>query len=273
MFAFLSGIGLKQSLDKNPDLKRYYTRRVIRVLIPYLIIAGITYVERDLLYLHDIGRFFSDLSCISYWTAGRGAWYVAWTVPVYIIYPFYHWMRNKSKQKAWLPIVILVLLTAICFIVERIGSNMISRFSSPIGATIAFIIGDAVARKVVEDDKHILYYLLIGFVIAPLYILRVIYGDVIYTWFFALCGVALVSGFSLLVSLIEKTRFYRWLCTCGSASLEIYLFNLLWIGIADRFFEGYKTSLIGVAVYVGVFIATLISALLYKKVENRIVTK
>lgn len=39
IFLFLSGLGLYYSYSKNPDMKRFYRRRIVRVIFPYLLIS------------------------------------------------------------------------------------------------------------------------------------------------------------------------------------------------------------------------------------------
>lgn len=89
MFAFLSAIGLWQSLEQNPSVKEFYFKRIKKVLIPYLIIAVPFYLVYGFWQSRSILDTITDISLIGYWLYGRGAWYIAWILPVYLVYPFY----------------------------------------------------------------------------------------------------------------------------------------------------------------------------------------
>lgn len=89
MFAFLSGIGLWHSLDNNNDILNFYKKRIHRVIIPYLLIVIPFCLFLDIYEQKDVLLFLQDVTCISYWIKGRGAWYIAWLIPVYAVYPLY----------------------------------------------------------------------------------------------------------------------------------------------------------------------------------------
>ncbi len=112
------------------------------------------YIERNLIYTHNFKMFLADLFCISYWTDGRGAWYVAWTLPVYLFYPLYYHLVSKAKKYRWtLSGTGLVIITLVCTFLEMNQNATLIRFASPIGAAIAFLIGDAFADLVKSNRK------------------------------------------------------------------------------------------------------------------------
>ena len=108
MFAFLSGI------DNNDDILNFYKKRIKRVIIPYLLIAIPFCLFLDIYEQKDVLLFLQDVTCISYWIKGRGAWYVAWLIPVYAVYPLYGRIaHNRNWLSAVLAIVEIIMIALI----------------------------------------------------------------------------------------------------------------------------------------------------------------
>ncbi len=232
MFAFLSGVGLWQSYEHSQDLKRYYKRRFKRVVVPYLAIPIIFDLILDVVIQKDFVMFIAEVSCILYWVKGRGAWFVAWILPVYIIYPFYAKLTHK---RSWISLIMAGLTVVIISVL-----GLPTRFRSVAGATIAFLCGDFAGRLVKEDNSRMIYIMLVGILIAPLYILRIISGQAIYVCFFALVGIGLCALFSIIVEHLP-IWLNGGLKAVGKVSLECYLFNIYLISIS-RYILGDKIS-------------------------------
>lgn len=90
MFLLLSGMGLFYSLNKKPastSLLSWYTKRFIRILIPYwlILIPYLIYKVCDRGYsLDDV---FLNLTAMSYWLSGDGDWFISLILLLYIITP------------------------------------------------------------------------------------------------------------------------------------------------------------------------------------------
>lgn len=52
IFLLVSAIGLYFSYQKNSNLKDFYKKRIIRVVIPYIIICGLYWIVKDFFILH-----------------------------------------------------------------------------------------------------------------------------------------------------------------------------------------------------------------------------
>ena len=92
----------------------------------------------DIYEQKDVLLFLQDITCISYWIKGRGAWYVAWLIPVYAVYPLYGCIaHNRNWLSAVLAIVEIIMMALI---------GIPIRFQSIAAATLAFLIGDFLAK-------------------------------------------------------------------------------------------------------------------------------
>lgn len=245
MFAFLSAIGLWQSLEQNPSVKEFYFKRIKKVLIPYLIIAVPFYLVYGFWQSRSILDTITDISLIGYWLYGRGAWYIAWILPVYLVYPFYKKIALRPVVKTTIALLLIAAVEICCFV---FNPSLLVRFQSVIGATIAFVIGDFVAPCVKGDKSKLLLYLVLLIIIAPLYILGILKNDVIYPWFFALCGIGLCGLFAIFYLFLHR-RVADFLSTIGAASLESYLLNIYIISAARILLGDRINDTVGVITY------------------------
>lgn len=89
VFLLVSGFGICHSMAKCPIAREFYWKRLVRVGVPYLVLAVPFYFASDILVAKqgDWGLFVLDVSTLSYWLFHRGAWYVAMLVPLYLLVP------------------------------------------------------------------------------------------------------------------------------------------------------------------------------------------
>ena len=259
MFAFLSGVGLWQSYDRTQDIQQYYIRRVQRVVLPYLIISVMFNIILDVIIQKDFALFLSDVSCISFWTKGRGAWYVAWIVPIYMIYPFW---AKATHSKSWLSLLLAALIIAFIAIF-----GLPTRFQSAASATVAFLCGDYAGRLVKENNSKIVHIMLMGILVAPLYMLRIIEGQAAYICFFALVGIGLCALFSVIAKYLPR-RAKENLKIVGNVSLECYLLNIYLISAARIILGDKINSVFGLIGYIAVTLIGLILSCGIGRVRN-----
>lgn len=261
MFAFLSGIGLWHSIDKSKDIIRFYKNRIYRVIVPYLIISIVFNTYLDLVVQRDIVLFLSDVTCISFWIRGRGAWYVAWAIVIYVAYPLYAKLTHKRSYLSG--IVALLVVTYILVF------GIPCRFQSVAGATVAFLIGDMLAVYVKNNKHGCLKVIGCLIIFAPLYMLSIIRVQAFYVLFFAAVGISLCAIFVyVLEALPIKARDY--LSRLGTVSLECYLFNIYLISIARHLLDNKINSVYGILTYFVICAVGICSSLLIGKVEKRL---
>lgn len=101
-FLFLSGCGLYYAMKKNPDVGRFYRRRLVRLLIPYVLIALPSWVVYDLLLNKtSIWKLCKDVTFLSFFKGGiRWYWYVGLMLVCYLIYPYVFSIVDSARD-AW----------------------------------------------------------------------------------------------------------------------------------------------------------------------------
>lgn len=140
IFAFLSGRGLTKSLINNQsiNLKEFYYRRFMKVGLPYLLISAIWLTIRWIIIEFKPLDFAMDISTISFWTSHRGAWYVAFLIPVYIIFPIYNkWVSINNRRNYYVLIGILLLQYALF----SLNIKLYQHVSQVLSALCAVVLG------------------------------------------------------------------------------------------------------------------------------------
>lgn len=112
VFLLVSGISLYFSMQKNgADILGFYRRRMLRVLLPSLIVSILWFGYKDLIAGKNILLFVSDMTGVTLFTRGKKAvWFVVAIVIDYLLYPFIY--RFFEKMKWSLPSFLLLLSAA-----------------------------------------------------------------------------------------------------------------------------------------------------------------
>lgn len=119
IFLFLSGMGLFYSMMKNDDIWAFYKRRMIRVLIPYLIVAIPYFYFRDIIrYEESWITYLQNITFFSLFTEHETIlWYIGLTLFTYLIYPFiFPLVKDGKNLEKKLVIGFLVLLGIYIFL-------------------------------------------------------------------------------------------------------------------------------------------------------------
>ncbi len=119
VFLFLSGMGLFFAMMKNDDIRNFYRRRFVRVLVPYLIVAVIYFYFRDIYrYRQSWSIYFQDITFFSLFTEHETIlWYIGLTLFTYLIYPLiFPFVKSGEKIEKKLVIGFMVLLGIYIFL-------------------------------------------------------------------------------------------------------------------------------------------------------------
>lgn len=104
-------MGIFFSLNKSgsPNLQNWYTRRFVRILIPYVVIMG-PYWIWYCTYNKCFNHFFYYFSMMSFWKEHIGAWYLAGLITLYLLSPIIILWHNTdvNEIKRYSAIVIVM---------------------------------------------------------------------------------------------------------------------------------------------------------------------
>lgn len=124
VFVFLSGTGLYFSMsgmstssDRNGILQ-FYKRRLSRLLMPYLLIAGSFYTVELLLLDFKPMEFLFRLSTLQFWFQKKGVWFISMLIPLYIVYPFYYrWVESGRRfAKTSVTVLLIAMVSGVQFV-------------------------------------------------------------------------------------------------------------------------------------------------------------
>lgn len=240
MFLFLSGVGLWFAWTKQPSVRTFYRRRLLRILPTWLLVAGVFYGAD---YLGQ-RRFSSNLIDLigdvtvnwDFWLHDELTfWYVPAIMMLYLFAPHYMRLITRHPVYRWLPLLMVVWCVMVQWVLpihRAVGHIEIFWSRVPI-----FFIGINMGRSVKEQrtlEGSALWLLLLAFAMTfgasvyleqvshgrfPLFVERMLYIP------FTVTGVLLLNYvFSRLPQCVN-----RFLRLVGALSLEVYLLHVQFV--------------------------------------------
>ncbi|MCF2577713.1 acyltransferase [Prevotella stercorea] len=113
IFLFLSGVGLWFSWVKTPDVRRFYRRRLLRIVPTWLVVATAFYLP-DYLGARRFSRSIVDLIGDitinwDFWLHDELTfWYVPAIMALYLVAPWYMRLVQSRPIYRWLPLLMVV---------------------------------------------------------------------------------------------------------------------------------------------------------------------
>ncbi len=97
-FLFLSGFGCFYSLEKEDRILPFFKKRLLRLYLPFLIVAGPIISFLTLMQGKSIYILLARLTTVNFWIEGNvySMWYVSVTMLFYFLSPFlYRLLKSK----------------------------------------------------------------------------------------------------------------------------------------------------------------------------------
>ena len=245
MFLFLSGICLYFSMQRQPDVKAFYQRRLVRIVVPLLLIDGAYWGYTCLYAKGDVLAFVKNLSQLSFWCDGYAlTWFIALLLPLYAIYPwiYRHVLLKNNKRGSKILLGICLFIYAGCWMMDHGTPAMHVWFShTEIAWTRipVFLLGCVCDRAVYEDramDRKILFVTFLCLLYGLFFMNNKFSLTRYYRIPFLLIGPSVVVWSSILFSILRNRVLDRLFAFVGDRSLELYLAHVplqkLTIGMA-----------------------------------------
>ena len=275
IFMFLSGMGLYHSLSMRKEQtvspSAFYRRRLIKVMVPWLLIAGIWYGITCLLLERNLWKFLYELSTVSFWVEYGSAWYIAALIPIYLVYPFYFQWVEKGRRGCKTLLVIgcvLMVTSALYMLMEELYDNC----SLVLNSYWVFPLGHYYGKKIKEGSSlpEFLGYFVIFFLVVKLLPgLEAILPS----------QLMLYAAEGLLVMVVAALilGYLRWEFLCGilrwlgNHSLELYLTNFFLIqSMAFIEFTGEITGVQEYMYYGVILILGILLSAMFRRLETKI---
>ncbi len=233
VFLFLSGLGLYYSLKKNGDIKRFYSRRFSKILIPYFLVAVPTFIYMDAVLEDSVSLMFKDLFFITFLKDGDILfWYILLMVICYLFTPhlFGYIDSAEDDHEVYGRMFALISFVLVCVLALQVNADDFFRRTNIMFLRIpAFIGGMVMGRLCYSKTKLgsgfimislLAIYLNYHVAISYIYTLRMVIALT------AICAAVLIALISdILLSklkLFSKIIFpvLRWV---GKYTLELYI--------------------------------------------------
>jgi peptidoglycan/LPS O-acetylase OafA/YrhL len=261
MFLFLSGVGLWFAWTKQPSVRTFYRRRLLRILPTWLLVAGAFY-GADFLGPRRFSRSVIDLIGDvtvnwDFWLHDELTfWYVPAILMLYLLAPHYMRLITRHPVYRWLPLLMVVWCVMVQWVTpihRAVGHIEIFWSRVPI-----FFIGINMGHSVKQQrtlEGSAVWLLLLSFAMTfgtslyleqmrhgqfPLFVERMIYIPLT------------ITGILLLNRVLSRMPQWvnRSLRFVGMISLEVYLLHVQFVLLhVERLHLGYwPTFLLTVAI-------------------------
>lgn len=144
-FLFLSGFGLYYSFRKNGDLRKFYTKRINRVLLPYMIM-GLPFFLLGLITGDiSVSDFLLKFTSLYFWFYGNdGMWYISMSLALYFIFPVaFKLLFVQQKELIVVARTLLIIATCVfvCFALYNFAPHYYNMLQIGITKAPMFFIG------------------------------------------------------------------------------------------------------------------------------------
>lgn len=234
IFLLVSGFGCYYSMKRDPSVWKFYKKRAVRILIPYILAAALMIAYRYFVSGDELKWLLYGYSLVSFFISGDlTAWFVPAIIVLYILFPLLYKLVNKSEVLFLIIAFSIAIFTALPLF-QGIEHPMIVVNEIFFTRIPVFLIGILLGKFSINNDSKIKcnYYLM-----ALLFIISLVvftfnakYNDV-NKWAvtrviflpISLSFVVLMSGLFDKLNRKDKINPKNVLVFLGSISFEVYL--------------------------------------------------
>ena len=229
IFLLLSGISMYFSWQKQPPLREFYRRRLVRLAVPYVLLALPYWVWRDV--YEGIGDFWLNLTQLSLPLQGIiPTWYIPAAAVLYLCYPLIvRWIFAGNCRLR--TSVLCSILVAGCAGLHYSGSTIYQNCEIALTRSVIFVSGCCLGRTVYENRPMSrralplsLVWLLVNSLLRQSLRLERVWRRFSYV---PLCLAVCVVLVYLLEKFQTRNSLRRFLRFFGKHSLEMYLTHML----------------------------------------------
>lgn len=248
IFMFLSAYGLSCSYQKNRDKRRYFKRRLFRILpgvilllFSFAIVDTVIFGAKPYQCIHP--RYWFDSLYSTYWFIGA-------IVLFYIVFPFLFDLLEKVKlQTPFIVLTSFLLSVILVYLILQIHSNRLYQLVVYFARIPILLIGIMMATRGFWKSPIVLVCLIIA--IPLIYTLPKDYQRISYS----LLTIPIVTYLPVLLNkihvIIKKPFEFVGVCSLEFYLIHIYLLKNNSLGIVDGFVHSeIITSLVVLAVVI-----------------------
>lgn len=273
-FLFLSGLGLYYSMKKNPDIKAFYKRRLIRIVIPYVLVALPAWIGRDFFYRKTgLWEFIKDFTFLSFKNGERWYWYILMILVCYLIFPYIFRIVEAAKNQIEGEMYFLAVAGAITIALmgmKLYAGDSYKALEIALTRFPIFIAGCFYGRSSYERrESYWKWGVILCVCIAALYLFPK-NMPIFSRYIIGLLNVSVCAFLAVFFSKVRMNGMKKILEWCGNHSLELYLVHvtvrkvMISLGFKTCHYR-YELVMIGVS-----FVLAWLLAVVSTQIQNRL---
>lgn len=276
-FLFLSGYGSYFSYSKNRNVRNFYKRRFLRIMVPYVLATTPFFVFQDLLLMNDGVTFLKHFSTIGYWIDGNynAMWYIAITILLYLISPFVFqaFLHSNGGINSFLTLLLFLIIAIILnCILDTYFHEWYLYHILGLNQYFVFFVGVYCAHYVKSSKNYMMLSLLVLFFIT--YFVQTCNPHLCYfyvpfkkiVFYMPILGLLFTVFRSVaVVSILRKC--FDWL---GLYTLEIYLLHSVYYSFLEILKIPFITSCTGI---VFAIVLSFVTCMPLKKLSVKVMEK
>ena len=255
IFLFLSGMSLYFSYHKRPDARTFYSRRLLRLLVPVYLISVPRWIHEYLVLTWKPDEFVMSASLLKLFVVGDNTvWFVSFILLCYVMYPVIYEVaiRDRTHRQRMVEMLALCAFALLWFwLLHGHSIAIFTRYEIWVGRVPSFLLGCAVGPLVYERKRLPVPLVVCSCVVALGY-LAMFEQWLMPRWWWraslAPCGAAIAIVLGVLCMAADKAfsgrgAVLKALGSLGGVSLELYLTHIcaryvVWrcIGVPEQFY-------------------------------------
>lgn len=259
IFLFLSALGLYYSINKN-TLSKFYTNRLKRVVLPYLILAVPYFIVYNFFVVKDgFLPFLSNLSTVNFWLKGdHPTWYVAFIVFAYALYPLIYKLNVKTRGISTIFLIIFSVIFE--YILLKMQSPLYINAERALSRIPIFLFGILISDFLLNKTHKINLFVVVASFCAIIYMILIIdrIHIVLMRFCYGIMAVCIIVVYSFIRTLFNIKIVSNLLKWVGTISLEIYIVHVFIIRIVN--YNNLWNKLPGMIWYISIVAITMFLA-------------
>ena len=278
IFLILSGYGLYYSFKKNNNVKEFYKKRFIKILIPYIIFCLPAIIIRYIfMESGNLIHVFSNFLFITIFTKGQTwFWYILLILICYAVFPQIYNFIEKPKKDIDKSMNFIMLITFTILLNVILATNDLTIFKNINILTLRipiFILGVYIGRQSYQKKELNIIQVIALIVCSTFFYPTINSAITLRRYEFALIAIVTYILLIKLFNIIDKYKIFQKLKLIlekvGSYSLELYLTHVCIISIINH--TGNTTA--AYKYFIIEIIFTIVSSIIIKKLTDLISKK
>ncbi len=277
IFLFLSGFGLYYAWKKNNNYKTFITKRLKKIIIPYLLIAIPAFIIKNI-FIKNLGvlSVLEGVSFYTFFTTGDNwYWYILMIAICYLIYPWIFEIveENKTKIKSQTTMIgVFTFITVIAMLLQQNNASLFSKINIMVLRFPVFVLGSFIGRASYEKrpiGKEWIAFGIISLICVTLretnkiMLVRYVLGALnLFIVFMIMKAFEFLARHKLKLTFVKKIL--EWF---GKYSLELYLTHVTVRSIMCNL--GYRTCRI--RYYLLMVVISIVLSIIIKKITDLII--